>query len=108
MEPSPRPEFEPGSLAAWLRTRTPSVPEPFLSELLSEADRPWNGPEGLLEEGLTALDEALAAPGRDRAAAFRLLAGDAFLTYACEAAAEKDQTGETLERLLRDLGERFR
>lgn len=61
-----------------------------------------------MAEGMAALADALAAPGQDRAAAFRLLAADALLTYACEAAAEENRPGETLERLLRDLGDRFR
>ncbi len=95
-------------LRDWLRGRDPAVPAVFLSLLLPGESRAFAGPESLEEPGAEAIAEALAAPGRNRAAAFRLLAGDALLTYACEAAAEEERPGEALEILLKRLGDRFR
>ena len=45
-------------------------------------------PVELLRGGLRELDRARTAPGRVRESAFHLLAADALLTYACEAALE--------------------
>lgn len=95
-------------LRDWLRDRRPEVPAAFLSLLLPGETRAFTGPEGLEEAGAEAVAEALAAPGRNRTAAFRLLAGDALLTYACEAAAGEERPGETLGILLKSLGDRFR
>ncbi len=44
--------------------------------------------ESLLMAGLLHLEEAVTRPGRDREAAYRLLAADALITYGCEAASE--------------------
>ncbi|HEX6938456.1 MAG TPA: hypothetical protein VF158_03530 [Longimicrobiales bacterium] len=81
----------------WLERRRPEPP-PALRERMVEAVRAVGAPAagdagvppvaGLL--GAAALDRlraVLAAPG-GRAAALDLLAADALLTYACEAAAE--------------------
>lgn len=57
--------------------------------------------------GLDALDQALGRPGRDRQAAFHLLVGDAFLTYACEAAAGEVDVGARLKEILERTGDRF-
>ena len=55
----------------------------------------------------SALAWAAKNPGRNREAAFRLLAGDAFLTYACEASLDSKDTGAVLADLLARLGARF-
>lgn len=74
---------------AWLERREPRAPEPLfarMAEALSgraEADVP----EALAGAALACLRAAVEG-GRDRAAAWDLLAADALLTYACEAAAE--------------------
>ena len=96
------------SLQSWLLGRSPEVPEPFLPHLLPSEAMPVRGPENLAELGGRAIQEALSLPGRDRRAAFQLLAGDALLTYACEAAAEVAEPGPFLEGLLKRLGDRFR
>ena len=57
-------------------------------------------PEQLAEAGLAALAEVIAGVGA-RASAVRLLAADALLTFACEAAAEEG--GGALERLTEAL-----
>lgn len=93
---------------AWLDGRTPSAP-PVLRQRMETGlarsgrsvphAKPLAGPAGtdlgvestvagaLAEAALDRLRLALAAP-EDRAAALDLLAADALLTYACEAAAE--------------------
>jgi hypothetical protein len=61
----------------------------------------------LAELGEAALRRALENPGRDRGAAFHLLAADAFLTYACEVGAEEADVQGSLMALLEQIGERF-
>lgn len=96
------------NLHGWLMRKRPEVPELFLPFLLTGEARAFAGAGGLEEAGAEAMAEALAAPGRNRIAAFRLLAADALLTYACEAAAGEERPGETLRILLKRLGDRFR
>ena len=88
----------------WLGSRTPRPPERF---------EPWlqevgGGGHGLVDELVRAankaLEEALARAGRDRTAAFHLLAAGAFYTYACEAAAEQEELDESLRRVLAPFG----
>jgi hypothetical protein len=62
----------------------------------------------LAQAGLDALDQARSAPGRVRGSAFHLLAADALLTYACEAAVEGDDPEAQLEGILRRAGARER
>ncbi|MGD2122323.1 MAG: hypothetical protein PVJ76_11295, partial [Gemmatimonadota bacterium] len=57
--------------------------------------------------GEQALQRTLAQPGRNRPAAFHLLAADAFLTYACEAIVEGSDVQTGLKALLERVGERF-
>ena len=101
-----RGEREP--LAHWLSRRVPEIPEPFLHHLLPGEPRIHQGAEALLDAGFERIRQALASPGRNRKAAFHLLAGDALLTYACEAAAEEEDPGRVLGTLLGRLGDRFR
>ena len=55
----------------------------------------------------TALDEFRSRPGRIRESAFQLLAADARVTYACEAALEERDPPAALRAiLLRTAGER--
>ncbi len=55
----------------------------------------------------TALDAARAQPGRVRESAFHLLAADALVTYACEAALEEGDPPAALRTiLLRTASER--
>ena len=116
----------------WLLAREPSLPGAFLPHLLGEGreSREVDGvgrgqggrgspagaapvredpdvAEGLMEAAHSAFDEAVRVPGARREAAFRLLAGDAFLTYACETALEEVDPGTVLEELLARVGRRF-
>ncbi len=56
--------------------------------------------ESLMVAGLLHLDEAVARPGRDREAAYQLLAADALITYGCEAASEADDVRGVLREAL--------
>ena len=76
---------------------------------------PWlhaDGESGSMTERITllarkALDEARARPGRLRESAFQLLAADALVTYACEAALEQADPSAALRAiLLRTASER--
>jgi hypothetical protein len=60
-----------------------------------------------MSRGEEALSRSLQRTGRDREAAFLLLAADAFFTYACEAMAEADDPGRGLEDLLIRLAGTF-
>ena len=89
------------SLMDWVATREPPAP----AELRAWLKIPDGGPvasERLLGVGLLHLEEAVARPGRDREAAHQLLAADALITYACEAASEAgDVRGVLREALVR-------
>lgn len=96
------------TLEEWMGRRIPKIPEPFLPYLVPGDPRVHEGAEALMDAGSESIHRALASPGRNRVAAFHLLAGDALLTYACEAAAEEEDPGPLLGDLLIRLGDRFR
>ena len=96
------------TLEGWLAGRRPEVPDPFLALLLQSAGGCPSTPEELERLAGEALGLALNKPVRKRGAAFPLLAGDAFLTYACEALVEEEgDLGEGLDGLIHNLGTRF-
>ena len=88
------------ALRAWLADREPPAPDALrarLDELVS-AHPEWESlplPEALLAAGEQLLQEVLAAPDRNRSTAVDLLAADAAVTYAFEAAA--DEPGRLVE-----------
>ncbi len=87
-------------LARWLDNRAPPPPDRLRSRF-----EPVHGGGASLSEALGRLAvghlaEALKLPGRNRAAAFYLLAADALLTYACEAAVEQEDPEAALSRVL--------
>lgn len=86
----------------WLAERADAVPDALARELdrTGEAD---TVPAALVERALSALSQARGRPPDERAAAYRLLAADAYLTYACEAAAGSEDPGAVLERILERL-----
>jgi len=91
--------------AAWLADREPPPPVELREWLtLGEGDLPLV--EALADAGRTSLEEAVRRPGRDRDAAFHLLAADAFFTYACEAAAETEDVEAALRGVLSRIGTR--
>lgn len=85
----------------WLAAREPAVPAPLLEHtitvLRSAEIAEASLPELLARCGMTALERAVKI-GDDRAGAADLLAADALLTWACEAAAE--QGDDALECLV--------
>ncbi len=83
------------STVDWLAAREPPAPDELKAWLKirnvgsdSDGEPDTSVPECLLRAGLLHLEEAVARPGRDREAAYQLLAADALYTYGCEAASE--------------------
>jgi len=97
-----------GALERWLRGRNPKIPALFLPHLLGQEGGTFAGPDQLEFDGAEVILRALKLSGRNRTAAFDLLAGDALLTYACEAMTEEADPRAGLELLLGRLGGRFR
>ena len=95
------------SLELWLHERTPEIPEAFRPGLEVDPSETASV-EGLLSRGLDSLDQALGLPGRNRDAAFHLLAADAFITYACEAATGGGNVLSDLEGISDGIGAHFR
>lgn len=83
-------ESESIRIADWLASREPAPPE-LLAQMLGEIVHdercdPIGLPEALMTHAVGLLDDV----GDDRAAAMHLLAADALITYAMEAAAENN------------------
>ena len=87
------------ALDAWLEARRPPVPDALKDWLAVDGDLPLSV-AGLAELGIAALDRADVTRRLDRHAAFQLLAADAFLTYACEAATDEADAGSRLGLIL--------
>ena len=88
------------ALRAWLADREPRAPDALRERLdaLVSAHPEWEAlplPEALLAAGEQLLQQVLVAPGRLRSTAVDLLAADAAVTYAFEAAA--DEPGRLVE-----------
>ncbi len=90
-------------LREWLSEREPAPPLE-LQEWLALPQDELPLVDALAEAGRTALGEAVRRPGRDREAAFHLLAADAFFTYACEAATETEDVEAALRDVLARIG----
>lgn len=85
---------------SWLVRRAPEPPEP-LARWLEEVELSGGDVgEALTEGALVELGRARAAPGRVRTSAFHLLAADALVTYACEAALELEDPTVALGAIL--------
>jgi hypothetical protein len=90
----------------WLATRRPPAPD----ELKGWFKIPDDGadPDGsmasvsgsLMKAALVHLGDAVVRPGRDREAAYQLLAADALITYGCEAASEETNVRSALRAVL--------
>jgi hypothetical protein len=82
------------ALQQWLSSRHPEAPSALkgrITELVAEHPE-WNAmsrAEALVEAGEILLGHVLAAAPKDRQAALDLLAADACVTYAFEAAADE-------------------
>ncbi|MDZ7779299.1 MAG: hypothetical protein U5R14_05070 [Gemmatimonadota bacterium] len=88
-------------LEGWIAARTPPAVMP-LGRWVSRSPDAASDRVGVLTElAVGALQTARAHPGRVRESAFDLLAADALLTYACEAALESADAEGSLLRILR-------
>ena len=94
-------------LERWLEARRPRPPDELAGTLcdslgvVSDVGGPRVG--ALSEAGRAHLEEARSHLGRVRESAFHLLAADALITYACEAALESDDPQASLLRII-DVG----
>ena len=90
----------------WVAARTPPAPDELKAwlKIPDDTSDPGGGvasvPECLLRAGLLHLEEAVGRPGRDREAAYQLLAADALVTYGCEAASESADVRGVLRAVL--------
>ncbi len=87
----------------WLAGREPSPPEELRARLRLDPVEGKTIARALSAAAAEQLDEALARPGRSREGAFHLLAADAFMTYACEAAADAPDLEMRLSEMLAAL-----
>ena len=87
------------ALGAWLDARRPPVPDGLKDWLAVDDDLPLSV-AALAELGIAALDRADVTRRLGRHAAFQLLAADAFLTYACEAAVDEPDVASGLHLIL--------
>ena len=90
----------------WIATRTPPAPDELKAWFKIPGDNsdPDGGvasvPGSLLRAGLLHLEDAVGRPGRDREAAYQMLAADALVTYGCEAASEAVDVRGVLREVL--------
>lgn len=90
----------------WMAGCEPVAPAHLLARLEVEPEDGAARHEALASAALAALDRARGAPGRVRESAFHLLAADALLTYACEAALGANAPDAVLERLVKEAAAR--
>ena len=89
------------SLLDWMRSQDPIAPEAFLRllELQLQGTLRPELLDALIAEARSALGDALAGEG-ERQGAFRLLAADALLTWAAEAALDTEDPEAALRLVL--------
>ncbi len=93
------------TVSDWLDRRRPAAPEELDRRLRPHVAGSAPPLEALVSATESALGAVLGAPdSRERAAAYELLAADALLTYACEAAIEGAHPEAALEGVLEHLG----
>ena len=83
----------------WLDDRNPPMPAAFREHMRRESGE-GGTTDGLIQAAVAEIGAALSRPGRDRAAAFHLLASDAYTSYACEAAAQAETVESELLQIL--------
>jgi hypothetical protein len=90
----------------WIESREPPAVmsvEPWVGRALGVSGPealPAALPAALAADARAALDRALERPGRVRESAFHLLAADALVTYACEAALDTEDPEGCLRSIL--------
>lgn len=86
-------------IATWMAARRPAAPMDLGRWSHADAES-GSMAERITSLARTALEESLARPGRIRGRAFQLLAADALITYACEAALEERDPPAALRAIL--------
>lgn len=86
-------------IGKWMEARRPAPPMDLAPWLLADAES-GSMAERITRLARTALDESCARPGRIRESAFQLLAADALVTYACEAALEQRDPSAALRAIM--------
>jgi len=86
-------------IRAWIDARRAAAPMDLGRWLHADAES-GSMTERITLLARTALDEACSRPGRVRESAFQLLAADALVTYACEAALEEVDPPAALRTIL--------
>ena len=86
-------------IRTWIEARRPAAPMDLGPWLRADAESD-SMTERLTLLARMALDEVRARPGRIRKSAFQLLAADALVTYACEAALEEGDPPAALRTIL--------
>ena len=84
---------------SWLDDRKPPMPAVFRRHMRRKSGED-GATDGLTRAAVAEVGEALSLPARHRAAAFHLLASDAYTAYACEAAAQAETVEPELLRIL--------
>ena len=87
-------------VGVFLASRTPPPPEALGARIAAGA-RGGEATRALTEQALGELARSRALAGRVRESAWHLLAADALLTYACEAALDGSDPPRAFEDLLR-------
>lgn len=87
----------------WLDARRPTPPDALRGHFPGGVGAPASLADELGGRALEALRRSLRTPGRVRESAFDLLAADALLTYACEAALESPDPEGVLGAILRRI-----
>lgn len=92
----------PVTIGEWIDRQQPSVP-PAFRPYLESAGPP--SPDGFATAAAAAMKTCATKDPKDRAAAFSLLAADAFITYACQRVLLDGGGGPELRRLARRVAE---
>ena len=90
-------------LTAWVEARRPPAPADLAERVRRSGTEHPADPDrvtALVRMASDRLDAARASRGRVRESAFQLLAADALVTYACEAALEADDPVASLGQIL--------
>lgn len=91
------------TLSEWISDRRPKPPPGFVKRLASARTIHGRVSDVLLEEAVVAMSASMDDGVVSREAAFLLLAADAHITYACEAALDEGDVEEQLRRILSEI-----
>ncbi len=92
------------NVGEWIEARNPPVPEAFRPYLQVQAGSPVSL-RGFLAAADAGIRACLEGDPKDQAAAFSLLAADAYITYACLWTLSEGGTAEELRKIARRTAE---